>query len=107
MNLVIDLPLPVEAHIEREAQRTGKSPAELVAEVLKKTFSATIDPEEQRRLNAPSIALLEVWLKRAEVPATPEQIAQAEAEQREFMRNMNLSRKEAGERLHYPDVEKS
>ena len=59
MNVVIDLPPPVEARIEREAQQAGISPAELIADVVTKNFTTTIDPEEQKRLNAPTTALLE------------------------------------------------
>jgi hypothetical protein len=51
----------------------------------------------------PSIALLESWL--AEAPTGEDAIREAEQDLREFKRNMNLPRKEAGARLHYPDVE--
>ncbi|MDQ2687611.1 MAG: hypothetical protein M3Y28_07075 [Armatimonadota bacterium] len=84
MSLTIDTPRPVKARAEVDVAR--------------------IDAEEQRRLNAPSIALLEAWLRRSEHPATPEQIADAEADLTDFMRNMNAPRREAGERLHFPDA---
>lgn len=74
---------------------------------MTRNFTTTIDPEEQKRLNAPTIALLESWLAEAEKPRTAEERAEAEAEQIEFMRSLNLPRKESGERLHFPDVEKS
>jgi hypothetical protein len=51
----------------------------------------------------PTITLLESWI--AEAPTDPEAIRQAEEALREFKRNMNLPRKEAGARLHYPEVE--
>ncbi len=51
----------------------------------------------------PTIALLESWL--AEAPTDQEAIRGAEEDLREFKRNMNLPRKEAGARLHYPEVE--
>jgi hypothetical protein len=51
----------------------------------------------------PTIALLESWI--AEAPTTQHAIQEAEADLREFKRNMNLSRKVAGSRLHYPEVE--
>jgi hypothetical protein len=77
----------------------------LAAELLTKSLSpAPIDPEEQKRLNAPSIALLEQWLKEGE-DATPEQIEAAEAELRELMRNLNAPRKAAGARLLFPEAE--
>jgi hypothetical protein len=51
----------------------------------------------------PTVALLESWI--AEAPTEPEAIREAEEDLREFKRNMNLPRKEAGARLHYPEVE--
>ena len=57
------------------------------------------DPE-----NAASIALLKSWLEE-DATDDPEEIRAAEEELREFKRNMNLPRKEAGARLHYPEVE--
>lgn len=85
MSLVIDLPRPAE----------GRPKAET---------TARLDSEEQRRLNAPSIALLQSWLKRSDSPSSPEKIAEAEADLAQFMRDMNAPRREAGERLHFPDV---
>jgi hypothetical protein len=49
------------------------------------------------------IALLESWI--AQAPTDPEEIREAEAEFREFKRNLNAPRKEAGERLLFPEVE--
>jgi hypothetical protein len=51
----------------------------------------------------PTLALLESWI--AEAPTDPEAIREAEEDLREFKRNMNLPRKEASARLHYPEVE--
>jgi hypothetical protein len=51
----------------------------------------------------PTIALLESWL--ATAPTEPEAIREAEEDLREFKRNMNIPRKEAGARLLYPEVE--
>ena len=82
MTLILDLPGPVEDRIEQEARKAGISPAELVEEVVKKTFSTpvtnSINPEEQKRLNAPTIALLQSWLAEAEKPRTAEELAEAE-----------------------------
>ena len=50
-----------------------------------------------------SIELLESWL--ANVPTDPEEIRLAKEELLEFKKNMNIPRKEAGARLHYPEVE--
>ena len=52
---------------------------------------------------AASIALLESWI--AQAPTDPEAIREAEEDLREFKRNMNIPRKEAGARLHFPEVE--
>lgn len=104
MSYVIDLPAPIEARIEAEAQKAGMSPAELVADVVRKSFGLTIDPEEQKRLNAPSIALLESWLAEAGKPHTAEEKSEAEEDMENLMRNLNAPRRETGERLHFPDV---
>ncbi len=53
----------------------------------------------------PTIALLEQWI--AEAPTDPEAIREAEEDLREFKKNMNQPRKEAGERLHFPEVEEA
>lgn len=107
MNLTLDLPQDIQTQLQEEATKAGVSPTDYAVDLLAKNLPAKkIDVEEQKRLNAPTIALMEEWLKRAEVPATPEEIAESEAELEEFMRNMNAPRKASGERLHYPDVEK-
>ncbi len=54
-------------------------------------------------LAAASIALLKSWI--AEAPVDAEEIRAAEEELREFQRNINLPRKEAGARLIYPEAE--
>jgi hypothetical protein len=51
----------------------------------------------------PTIALLKSWI--AQAPTDPEEIKAAEEDLREFKRNMNLPRKQAGARLLYPEVE--
>jgi hypothetical protein len=52
---------------------------------------------------AASIALLRQWI--AEAPTDPEGIREAEEDLREFKKNMNKPRKEAGARLLFPEVE--
>src|SRR5581483_10971129 len=52
----------------------------------------------------PTIALLKSWLEE-DATDDPEEIRAAEEELREFKRNMNKPRKEAGARLLYPEVE--
>jgi len=104
MSYVIELPGPIEDRIEREAKQAGISPSELVANVVRKSFGATIDPEEQKRLNAPSIALLQTWLAEAEKPRTDQQDAEAEEDMADLMRSLNAPRRESGERLHFPGI---
>ena len=52
----------------------------------------------------PTIALLKSWLEE-DATDDPEELRAAEEELREFKRNMNLPRKQAGARLLYPEVE--
>jgi hypothetical protein len=54
--------------------------------------------------NAASIALLKQWLQE-DATDDPEEIQQAEADLKEFKRNMNEPRKLAGARLLYPESE--
>jgi molecular chaperone DnaK (HSP70) len=59
--------------------------------------------EEQRRINAPSIALLQSWLSNA--PTTQEEIEEAEKDLLEFKQSINLNRSESGQKPAYPDVQ--
>ena len=52
----------------------------------------------------PTIALLQSWLEE-DATDDPEELRAADEELREFKRNMNQPRKEAGARLLYPEVE--
>ena len=52
---------------------------------------------------AASIALLRSWI--AQAPTDPIAIRDAEEDLRDFKKNMNLPRKEAAARLHFPEVE--
>jgi len=51
-----------------------------------------------------TMALMKSWLEE-DATDDPDEIRQAEEELREFKRNMNLPRKEAGARLLYPEAE--
>lgn len=51
----------------------------------------------------PTIALLESWL-REDATDDPEEIRRAEQDLAQFKRDMNAARKEAGERLLYPEA---
>ena len=104
MNLLIDLPNRVEVRIEREARKAGVTPAELVAEVVTKKFTIEIDADEQKRLNQPSITLLESWLEEAKKPRSAQELADAEEDLQLLMGNLNTTRREAGERLHFPEM---
>ena len=48
--------------------------------------------------------LMRLWLEE-DATDNPEEIRQAEEELKEFKRNMNKPRKEAGARLLFPEVE--
>ena len=106
MNLVIEVPRPVEARIEEEAHRAGVSPAELVAGLVRERFApAPVGPEEQKMRNAPSIALLERWLAETGGEAlNPEELRRAEEEAEQFKRGLDAPRKEAGARLLFPEA---
>jgi hypothetical protein len=51
-----------------------------------------------------TMALMKSWLEE-DATEDPDEIRAAEEELREFKRNMNLPRKQAGARLLYPEVE--
>lgn len=104
MSYVIDLSEHVEARTEHEAKKAGISPTELAADVMRKKFGIKVDSERQKLLNGPSIALLNSWLAEADKPRTSKELAEAEGDMEELMRNLNSTRRKAGERLHFPDV---
>ncbi len=104
VNYLIDLPKPVGAVVEQEAQKAGVSPSELLADVVRKSFGPMIDPNEQARLNAPSVALLDFWLAEAVKPRTPEEQAEADVDMEDLMRSLNATRRESGGRLLFLDV---
>jgi dimeric dUTPase (all-alpha-NTP-PPase superfamily) len=97
MSLVIDLPQSVEARLEEEAQKAGVSVHELVQRTIAEKFPVELDE------NAQALRLIEQWI--AEAPTDPEQIKEAEEDLREFQRSINQTRKEAGARLVYPEVQ--
>lgn len=106
MALVLDLPQPVEARLEAEAQKAGVSLAEYAARLFVQNFAPpALDPEEEKQINAPTIALLDSWLETARKPRTMEELRAAEDDLDAFKRSMNALREEAGERLLYPEVE--
>ena len=104
MSLVIDLPRSVEDIIEREAQKAGRPPEELVAEVVRKNFASMLDSPEPRKQENESIALLRSWLAEANSARTSDELADAEEDMVELMRGLNAPRSETGQRLHFPEI---
>jgi hypothetical protein len=51
----------------------------------------------------PFLAMLKARL--AQAPTDPEKVQEAEEDLAEFMRNMNQTRRKAGERILYPEAE--
>lgn len=101
MTLHIDLPSKTEAWVRAEATRRGILPAEVVADVLNQRAST---PSLQQNEREATVALLQSWIDE-DWTDDPEALRKAEAELTEFKRNMNAPRKEAGERLLFPEVE--
>ena len=97
MSVIIDLPRPIEARIEQEAQKAGVTTAELISRTLTERFPS--EPDE----NAQALALIDQWL--AEAPSDPEDIAAAEEDLRTFQRALNDTRREAGSLPTYPEAE--
>ena len=81
-----------------EAEELQMKPGDTVEIQLELLASPVRAPDQD-----PTIALLESWIAKA--PTNPEAIREADEDLREFKRNMNLPRKEAGARLPYPEVE--
>jgi hypothetical protein len=98
----IELPPLLESRIEAEAEREGISPTEVILRLVRREFSPTVNVEEQKRLNAPSMTLLESWL--ADVPTTVQERVEAEADLTDFKRSINDTRAELGQRPAYPEA---
>jgi hypothetical protein len=99
MSMIFDFSPQEEATLATVAQQAGIAPAEYVRKVVKEHLPAsTVDSETD-----PFLARLEARL--AQAPTDPEKIREAEEDLAEFMRNMNQTRRDAGERLLYPEVE--
>ena len=98
MSMTIDFSPQEEATLAAAAQQTGVAPAEYVRKLVQEHLPATNPSGED-----PTIVLLEAWI--AQAPTDPEAVREAEEDLDEFMRNMNQTRREAGARLLYPEVE--
>jgi hypothetical protein len=68
MSIIIDLPRPVEARIERKAQQAGVSPAAFIVEVVTKNFAATSNTQEQKADPAVGSALVQPRIGVADRP---------------------------------------
>ena len=106
----LDLNPTLEAEIRQRAAAEGVTTSQLIDRLLHsssvkqesaapKSEIHSVDPA-----NDASIALLQAWLEE-DVTDDPEEVRKAEEELADFKRNMNLPRKEAGARIHYPEAE--
>jgi hypothetical protein len=97
------------------AQQDTRQPSRIYRGTVDEVFShrneippgATVELkvfEETPKEETATMALVRSWLAE-DATDDPEEICAAEEELREFKRNMNLPRKEAGARLLYPEVE--
>jgi hypothetical protein len=99
MSLMIELTAEEENRREM-TERRGMTSEEYAHQLVMERLTPL---EENIQKNAPSIALLRTWL--ADAPTDAAAIAEAESDLLKFKRQMNLPRKEAGARLHYPNAE--
>jgi len=101
---VIEFSPPEEARLQAAAEREGVP----ITDIIRKAVTNYLPPvdETEAQKNAASIALLRSWLNQA--PTDPEAVREAEEDLREFKKNLNFARKEAGgTRLPYPEVEQA
>jgi hypothetical protein len=97
MTLTINLPPAQEIRLHEEAQKEGVTVNELIERAIAERFPVEVDER------AKALALIEQWI--SEAPTDPEQVKEAEEDLREFQRSLNQTRREAGARIPYPDVE--
>ena len=116
MELVLKLKPEEELQMRMEADSSGLELAEYAHRQLfgtgangngklshQKREEKEAEDAEPKRMT-PTMALIKSWLEQ-DATDDPEEILAAEADLLEFKRNMNLPRKEAGARLHYPEAE--
>jgi hypothetical protein len=99
MALSIELTPDDERQLKAEAARKGVAVEEYARALIVQALPH--DVERQKKLNQPTIELLERWAKESET-TDPAEIAKAEAELAEFKRAMNETREAAGARKIYP-----
>ena len=89
------LEIPVPELVKR--YQSGEIPA---------TARATVTYEESAAPAVdPALALVQEWL--SQVPTDPDEIREAEEDLRELKKALNKTRREAGARLLFPEVEES
>lgn len=94
----LDLSPQSASLLEQEANRTGVS----VDTLIERTFA----PRRAAPVDNPMLQLLQTRLREAE-NTTPEEIAQADVEHRQWQENMNENRRVNGERLLFPEIPQS
>ncbi len=102
MTLHIDFSPQASERLAAAARSRGVEPKALLEDLVVEHLppsAAIIDGEKDA-----TIALLQSWLDE-DATNDPDEIRAAEEELAELKRNMNAPRKEAGERLLFPDVE--
>lgn len=97
MTLAIDFAPAQEARLQQEARKAGVSVDELVRRTLAEKFPVLSDEAAQ------TLRFIEQWI--AEAPTDPDELAEAEKDLRELQQALNQTRREAGARLLYPEVE--
>ena len=111
----LELAPEIESKVIARAVRAGVTPSDYLARLLENAEPplppgrqapriVPVSLTEGKRLNATTSAWLEARLAEAE-NATPQEIAEANAEHNEFRKAMNANRRATGERILYPDVE--
>ncbi len=105
MTLTISVSPQMEAWLNEQAARQGLPPNEIIRRIVdERQHKATAFPDNVAEEDT-TIALLQSWIEQ-DATDDPAKIRKAEEELREFKRNMNAPRKEVGERLHFPEVER-
>ena len=107
MTLNLELTPHAEAWLNAEARQRGLDLGDLVLRVIEERAANVPTARQSPIIDAetdPTIALLRSWIAE-DATDDPEEIRKAEEELIEFQRNMNAPRKEAGERLLFPEVE--
>lgn len=97
MSILIDLPPAQELRLRVEAQKNGISATELIQRTLSERFPA------EHSEDTDALALIEQWI--SEAPSDAESQSEAESDLREFQHSINETRRAAGSRILYPDVQ--